>query len=43
MGLEIVEPGLQTLYRPSSEDESKCYDFGKMFAKKVKEYLSLLH
>ena len=41
MGLEIVEPGLQTLYRPSSEDESKCYDFGKMFAGKVKEYHSI--
>ena len=41
MGLEIVEPGLQTLYRPSSEDESKCYDFGKMFAGKVKEYHSV--
>ena len=43
MGLEIVEPGLQTLYRPSSEDESKCYDFGKMFAGKVKEYHSVFH
>lgn len=38
MGLEVFEPGLQVLYRPSAEDESKCYDFGRDFAKKVKEY-----
>jgi flavorubredoxin len=38
MGLEIFEPGLQILYKPSFEDETKCYEFGKEFAKKVKEY-----
>ncbi|MCX8027403.1 MAG: FprA family A-type flavoprotein [Thermodesulfovibrionales bacterium] len=38
MGLEIYEPGLQVLYRPSGEDEKKCYEFGKAFAQKVKEY-----
>ncbi len=38
MGLEIIEPGIQTLYRPSTEDEKQCYEFGKGFAKKVKEY-----
>ncbi len=38
MGLEIFEPGLQILYRPALEDETKCYEFGKEFAKKVKEY-----
>ncbi|HXX80794.1 MAG TPA: FprA family A-type flavoprotein [Thermodesulfovibrionales bacterium] len=38
MGLEAFDPGLQVLYRPSLEDETKCYDFGKEFAKKVKEY-----
>ena len=38
MGLEIFEPGLQVNYKPSLEDEKKCYDFGKEFAKKVKEY-----
>ncbi len=43
MGLEIVEPGLQTLYKPSSEDETKCYDFGRVFAKQVKEYHSIFH
>jgi anaerobic nitric oxide reductase flavorubredoxin len=40
MGLETVEPGLQILYRPSLEDEEKCYDFGREFAQKVKEYHS---
>ncbi|MDI6729160.1 MAG: FprA family A-type flavoprotein [Thermodesulfovibrionales bacterium] len=38
MGLEIFEPGLQILFKPSFEDETKCYEFGKEFAKKVKEY-----
>ena len=38
MGLEIVEPGIQTLYRPSTEDEKQCYEFGKGFAKRVREY-----
>ena len=38
MGLEIFEPGLQVLYKPSQEDEKKCYEFGKEFAVKVKEY-----
>ena len=38
MGLEIFEPGLQILYRPSLEDDAKCYEFGREFAKKVKEY-----
>lgn len=38
MGLEIFEPGLQINYKPSLEDETKCYDFGKEFAKKVREY-----
>jgi anaerobic nitric oxide reductase flavorubredoxin len=38
MGLEIFEPGMQILYKPSLEDEAKCYEFGREFAKKVKEY-----
>jgi flavorubredoxin len=38
MGLEIVEPGVQVIYRPSAQDEKQCYEFGKEFAKKVKEY-----
>jgi len=38
MGLEIFGPGLQVLYKPSPEDENKCYEFAKEFAVKVKEY-----
>jgi anaerobic nitric oxide reductase flavorubredoxin len=38
LGLETVEPGLQVLYRPSADDETKCYEYGMAFAKKVKEY-----
>ena len=38
MGLEIVEPGFQVQYRPTLDDEQKCYEFGKEFAAKVKEY-----
>jgi len=38
LGLEVYEPGPEVLYRPSVEDEQKCYDFGVAFAEKVKEY-----
>jgi flavorubredoxin len=38
MGLEAVEPGIQVVYKPSAEDQQKCYDFAKDFANKVKEY-----
>lgn len=38
MGLEMVEPGVQSLYKPSTDDEAKCYEFGKEFARKVREY-----
>lgn len=38
MGLEIYEPGIQLLYRPSPEDEQSCYEFGRDFARRVKEY-----
>jgi len=38
MGLEVFEPGLQVLYRPSLDDETKCYEYGQAFAEKVKEY-----
>jgi flavorubredoxin len=37
-GLETVEPGMQVVYKPSGEDERLCYEFGRDFAKKVKEY-----
>jgi flavorubredoxin len=38
MGLDAVEPGVEVLYRPSGEDEKKCFEFGKMFAEKTIEY-----
>lgn len=38
MGLETVEQGVQVLYKPSAEDEEKCYEFGRDFANKVKAY-----
>ncbi len=38
MKLADFEPGVQVQYRPSSEDLEKCYDFGRDFAKRVKEY-----
>jgi anaerobic nitric oxide reductase flavorubredoxin len=38
MGLEISEPGMQVLYRPSPEDKQRCYEFGADFANKVKAY-----
>ncbi|OGW25753.1 MAG: MBL fold metallo-hydrolase [Nitrospirae bacterium GWC2_42_7] len=38
MKLETFEPGVEALYRPSPDDEKKCYEFGREFAKKVKEY-----
>lgn len=38
MGLETVEPGLQVNYKPSAEDMEKCYEFGRDFAKRLKDY-----
>ncbi|HEY3276019.1 MAG TPA: FprA family A-type flavoprotein [Syntrophorhabdaceae bacterium] len=38
MGLEVSEPGLQVLYRPSADDDTACYEYGREFARKVKEY-----
>jgi flavorubredoxin len=38
MGLEMVEPGIQIIYKPTAEDKLKCYEFGREFARKVKEY-----
>lgn len=40
MKLEIFEPGVESIYMPSPDDEKKCYDFGKEFAKKTKGYHS---
>jgi len=38
MGLETVEPGVEVLYRPSAKDDENCFEFGKRFAEKTKEY-----
>jgi flavorubredoxin len=38
MKLEEVGPGLEINYRPLQEDDQKCYDFGRGFARKVKEF-----
>jgi anaerobic nitric oxide reductase flavorubredoxin len=38
IGLEMVEPGIQFIYKPTGEDKLKCYEFGREFARKVKEY-----
>jgi len=40
MGLETVEQGVQVVYKPSGEDQMRCYEFGKEFAIRVKEYQS---
>ncbi len=42
MKLETVEPGVQTLYKPSLDDEEKCFEFAREFARKVKEYHSTI-
>jgi anaerobic nitric oxide reductase flavorubredoxin len=38
MGLEVVEPGMEVIYRPSLDDDKKCFAFGKQFAEKTIEY-----
>jgi anaerobic nitric oxide reductase flavorubredoxin len=38
MGLEAFEPGMQILYRPSDEDNAACYEFGRQFAVKLRDY-----
>jgi flavorubredoxin len=38
MKLEVVEPGVQVLYKPSLDDETNCYEFARNFARQVKEY-----
>jgi anaerobic nitric oxide reductase flavorubredoxin len=40
MDIETVEQGVQVLYKPSAEDQKRCYEFGREFAKRVKEYHS---
>lgn len=38
MNLEVFEPGMQVVYRPSAADDEKCYEYGRSFARKVREY-----
>ncbi|MBI5189153.1 MAG: FprA family A-type flavoprotein [Nitrospirae bacterium] len=38
MGLEVFEPGVQVNYKPSHEDELACYNFGREFAVRLREY-----
>jgi flavorubredoxin len=38
MKLETVEPGMAVKYRATREEEKALYDFGRDFAKKVREY-----
>lgn len=38
MGLELFEPGLEINYRPNIEDEERCFEFGREFARRTKEY-----
>ncbi len=38
MGIEIVEPGVQVIYKPTADEEQRCYEFGREFAGKVKAY-----
>lgn len=38
MKLEIHEPGVQVEYRPSLEDKKHCYNFGREFARAMKEF-----
>lgn len=38
MKLEVFEPGIRVIYKPSEEDLNKCYEFGIAFGKALKEY-----
>ena len=38
IGLDVVEPGMEVLYKPGREDEKSCFEFGKQFAEKVIAY-----
>lgn len=38
MKIETFGEGLQIQYRPSDEDRQRCYEFGRDFAIRVKEY-----
>lgn len=38
MKLELFEPGIRVLYKPSEEELNKCYEFGIAFGKALKDY-----
>lgn len=38
MKLEVVEPGMQIVGPPSGQDEEACYEFGREFARRTREY-----
>ncbi len=38
MKLELFEPGIKVLYKPSEEELNKCYEFGIAFGKALKDY-----
>jgi flavorubredoxin len=38
MKLETVEPGMAVKYRATRDEERVCYEFGRDFARKVREY-----
>ena len=37
MGLETVQPGVEIQFKPSPADKQKCFEFGREFARRVKE------
>jgi anaerobic nitric oxide reductase flavorubredoxin len=38
MGLESVKPGVEVKFRASAEDKERCYEYGREFARRLKEY-----
>jgi len=38
MKLETVDGGVAVKYRPSPEERQQCYEFGRQFARRVREY-----
>ncbi|MEJ2254835.1 MAG: FprA family A-type flavoprotein [Nitrospirota bacterium] len=38
MKLETVEPGFEVKYKASADEVKACYDFGRRFAQKTREY-----
>jgi len=34
----VVEPGVQVKYKATPEEEAQCFEFGRDFAEKTREY-----